>query len=96
MPVVQHLLHSLGQGNVFAKLDLAQAYQQLLVNEATAMVQTIVTHRELLNVNASTLGLAPPQASSLMERLLQGLPGVVLCFDDVLISAINQTELIRK
>lgn len=27
MPVVQQLLHSLGNGKVFAKLDLAQAYQ---------------------------------------------------------------------
>lgn len=45
VPVVQHLLHSLGEGKVFAKLDLAQAYQQLPVNEATALAQTIVTHR---------------------------------------------------
>lgn len=35
MPVVQHLLHSLGNGRVFAKLDLAQAYQQLPVDAAT-------------------------------------------------------------
>ncbi|XP_058046928.1 uncharacterized protein LOC131202197 isoform X2 [Ahaetulla prasina] len=45
VPVVQHLLHSLGQGQVFAKLDLAQAYQQLPVDNDTAEAQTIVTHR---------------------------------------------------
>lgn len=26
-PVVQHLLHSLSQGTIFAKLDMVQAYQ---------------------------------------------------------------------
>ncbi|XP_058038731.1 uncharacterized protein K02A2.6-like, partial [Ahaetulla prasina] len=33
------------QRQVFAKLDLAQAYQQLPVNSSTAEAQTIVTHR---------------------------------------------------
>ncbi|XP_013909081.1 PREDICTED: uncharacterized protein K02A2.6-like [Thamnophis sirtalis] len=42
VPVVQHLLTSLAQGTIFPKLDLAQAYQQLPVDEATAEVQTIV------------------------------------------------------
>ncbi|XP_060546945.1 uncharacterized protein K02A2.6-like [Pantherophis guttatus] len=32
-------------GRIFAKLDLAQAYQQLPVDEATVEAQTIVTHR---------------------------------------------------
>lgn len=45
VPVVQHLLHSLGRGSIFAKLDLSQAYQQLPVEEAAAEAQTIITHR---------------------------------------------------
>lgn len=45
VPVVQHLLHSLENGSIFAKLDLAQAYQQLPVNNLTADMQTIVTHQ---------------------------------------------------
>lgn len=32
VPVLQHLLHSLGKGKVFTKLNLAQAYQQLPVD----------------------------------------------------------------
>ena len=42
--MVSHLLASLAGGKTFAKLDLAQAYQQLSVNDATAKAQTIVTH----------------------------------------------------
>lgn len=44
VPVVQHLLQSLGHGTIFTKLDMAQAYQQLEVDDATAEAQTIVTH----------------------------------------------------
>lgn len=45
VPVVQHLLHSLGRSTIFAKLDMTQAYQQLQVDDATAEAQMIVTHR---------------------------------------------------
>ncbi|KAK9403598.1 hypothetical protein NXF25_008425 [Crotalus adamanteus] len=45
VPVVSHILDSLKGGHVFAKLDLAQAYQQLPVDDDAAIAQTIVTHR---------------------------------------------------
>ncbi|XP_058027254.1 uncharacterized protein K02A2.6-like, partial [Ahaetulla prasina] len=95
VPVVQHLLHSLGRGQVFAKLDLAQAYQQLPVDDNTAEAQTIVTHRGAFKCTRLQFGVsvAPGLFQNLMERLLQGLPGVVPYFDDVLISAENVEEL---
>ncbi|XP_075730838.1 uncharacterized protein LOC119181585 [Rhipicephalus microplus] len=45
VPVVSHVLASLSGGTIFAKLDLAQAYQQLPVTNESAAAQTIVTHR---------------------------------------------------
>ncbi|XP_058041463.1 uncharacterized protein K02A2.6-like [Ahaetulla prasina] len=95
VPVVQHLLHSLGHGQVFAKLDLAQAYQQLPVDTSTAEAQTIVTHRGAFKCTRLQFGVsvAPGLFQNLMERLLQGLPGVVPYFDDVLISGENLKEL---
>ncbi|XP_058042246.1 uncharacterized protein K02A2.6-like, partial [Ahaetulla prasina] len=95
VPVVQHLLRSLGQGQVFAKLDLAQAYQQLPVDSSTAEAQTIVTHRGAFKCTRLQFGVsvAPGLFQNLMERLLQGLPGVVPYFDDVLVSAENLEEL---
>ncbi|XP_026536196.1 uncharacterized protein K02A2.6-like, partial [Notechis scutatus] len=95
VPVVQHLLHSLGGGKVFAKLDLAQAYQQLPVDAETAEAQTIVTHRGAFRCKRLQFGVsvAPGIFQSLMERLLQGIKGVVPYFDDVLVSATNQKEL---
>ncbi|XP_026546854.1 uncharacterized protein K02A2.6-like, partial [Notechis scutatus] len=95
IPVVQHLLHSLGGGKVFTKLDLAQAYQQLPVDTETAEAQTIVTHRGAFRCKRLQFGVsvAPGVFQSLMERLLQGIKGVVPYFDDVLVSAANQKQL---
>ncbi|XP_026534935.1 uncharacterized protein K02A2.6-like, partial [Notechis scutatus] len=95
VPIVQHLLHSLGGGKVFVKLDLAQAYQQLLVDAETAEAQTIVTHRRAFRFKRLQFGVsvAPGVFQSLMKRLLQGIKGVVPYFDDVLVSAANQKQL---
>ncbi|XP_026530779.1 uncharacterized protein K02A2.6-like, partial [Notechis scutatus] len=98
VPVVQHLLHSLGGGKVFAKLDLAQAYQQLPVDAETAEAQTIVTHRGAFKCNRLQFGVsvAPGIFQSLMERLLQGIKGVVPYFDDVLIAAPTRSQLEKR
>ena len=78
VPVVSHLLASLVGGKTFAKIDLAQAYQQLTVDEATAEAQTIVTHRGAFKVKRLQFGIsvAPGLFQNLMEDLLRGLPGV--------------------
>lgn len=98
MLVVQHLLHSLGRGRVFAKLDLVQAYQQLPVDEPMALAQTIVTHRGAFKCTRLQFGfsVAPRIFQSLMEGLLQGIPGMVPYFDDILILAMDQSDLLSK
>ncbi|KRY60377.1 Transposon Ty3-G Gag-Pol polyprotein [Trichinella britovi] len=52
-------------GKVFAKLDLAQAYQQLTVDDATADAQTIITHRGTFRVKRFEIdatGIHPAKA----------------------------------
>lgn len=98
VPVVQHLLHSLGRGHIFAKLDMAQAYQQLEVDDSTTEAQMIVTHcgafwcRQL----QFWVCVAPGIFQNLMERLLQGLPRVVPYFDDLFVSAADEIELVSR
>lgn len=88
VPVVQHILHSLGQGKIFAKLYLEQAYQQLPVDDDTAAAQTIVTHRGAFKCRRLQFGVSmAPGLFQSMEQVLHGLPGVIPYFDDVLISA---------
>nr|XP_056721023.1 uncharacterized protein K02A2.6-like [Euleptes europaea] len=98
VPVVSHLLASPAGGQVFAKLDLAQAYQQLPVDPESAEAQTIVTHRGAFRVTRLQFGVstAPGIFQNLMEDLLKGLPGVVPYFDDVLIAASSEDELLDR
>ncbi|XP_013918131.1 PREDICTED: uncharacterized protein K02A2.6-like [Thamnophis sirtalis] len=97
VPIVQHVLQSLGQGKIFAKLDLAQAYQQLLVDEASATAQTIVTYRGAFKCRRLQFGVseAPSIFQGLMERVLHGIPGVVPYFDNVMIAAPDQSGLVK-
>lgn len=67
-PAKRHLLHSLGEGKVFTKLDLAQSYQQLPVDDATAEAQMIMTHRGAFKCRRLQFGVsvAPGIFQSLM------------------------------
>ncbi|XP_032074484.1 uncharacterized protein LOC116509435 [Thamnophis elegans] len=95
VPVVQHLMHLLGSGKIFAKLDMVQAYQQLPVDGSTVEAQTIVMHRGAFKCNRLqfSISIAPGLFQSIMERLLQEIPVVVPYFNDILLSV---DELPRK
>ncbi|XP_017472395.1 PREDICTED: uncharacterized protein LOC108363521 [Rhagoletis zephyria] len=45
IPSISSIISSIEGVKIFAKLDLAQAYQQLAVDEDSAMLQTVVTHK---------------------------------------------------
>ncbi|XP_060110491.1 uncharacterized protein K02A2.6-like, partial [Heteronotia binoei] len=92
--VVSHVLAALAGSKIFGKLDLAQAYQQLPVDEKTAEAQTIVTHRGAFRVRRLQFGVsvAPGIFQSIMDALLKGIPGVQPFFDDVLIAAPDPEE----
>ncbi|XP_053238226.1 uncharacterized protein K02A2.6-like, partial [Podarcis raffonei] len=94
VPVVSHVLATLAGSKIFGKLDLAQAYQQLPVDEATAEAQTIVTHRGAFRVKRLQFGVsvAPGIFQNLMDSLLKGIPGVTPFFDDVLIAGPTPEE----
>ncbi|XP_060094828.1 uncharacterized protein K02A2.6-like, partial [Heteronotia binoei] len=94
VPVVSHVLAALAGARIFGKLDLAQAYQQLPVDNKTAEAQTIVTHRGAFRVKRLQFGVsvAPGIFQSLMDALLKGIPGVQPFFDDVLVAAPDPEE----
>ncbi|XP_015271835.1 PREDICTED: uncharacterized protein K02A2.6-like, partial [Gekko japonicus] len=98
VPVISHVLASLGGGKVFAKFDLAQAYQQLPVTREAAEAQTIVTHRGAFRVNRLQFGVnvAPGVFQGLMEGLLRGVQGTVPYFDDVLVAGRSDEELMSR
>ncbi|GBN30968.1 Transposon Ty3-G Gag-Pol polyprotein [Araneus ventricosus] len=95
IPSVNHILANLADGKFFAKIDLAQAYLQLRVDDASAEARTIVTHRGAFKVNRLQFGVnvAPSLFQNFTEDLLKRIPGVLPYFDDVLIFAATEEQL---
>ncbi|OUC48885.1 hypothetical protein D917_05891, partial [Trichinella nativa] len=98
IPAVNQLLASLSGGKVFAKLDLAQAYQQLTVDDATADAQTIITHRGAFRVKRLQFGIsaAPGIFQNVIDKTVAGIQGVLPYFDDILIAASDEKELANR
>ncbi|KRY90554.1 Transposon Tf2-9 polyprotein [Trichinella pseudospiralis] len=98
IPAVNQLLASLSGGKVFAKLDLAQAYQQLTVDDATADAQTIISHRGAFRVKRLQFGIsaAPGIFQNVIDKTVAGIQGVLPYFDDILIAASDEKELANR
>ncbi|XP_017475378.1 PREDICTED: uncharacterized protein K02A2.6-like [Rhagoletis zephyria] len=87
IPSKSSLISSIERGKIFAKFDLAQAYQQLAVDEHSAMLQTVVTHKGAFKVNRLQFGIssAPGIFQNFIDVLLRNIPCVLPYFDDVVV-----------
>ncbi|KFD59948.1 hypothetical protein M514_27867, partial [Trichuris suis] len=98
IPAVNNLLSNLSGGQVFAKIDMAQAYLQLPVDNASAEAQTIITHRGAFKVKRLQFGvsIAPGIFQQVMDEALNDVPGVTPYFDDILVRASTSQELASR
>ena len=98
LPKHEELLSSLAGGKYFAKLDLTQAYAQLVIDEESQKYTVINTHRGLFKYTRLSFGVAsaPGIFQRTMEKLLRGKIGTVCFQDDVLISGKSPDELIDR
>ncbi|CAH8669354.1 unnamed protein product [Schistosoma bovis] len=85
----------LNGGRFFAKLDLADAYLQVEVDEASRELLTINTHRGLFQYNHLPFGVktTPSISQQLMDTIVSGISGVAAYLDDILIVATTLEQL---
>lgn len=92
MPRIEELFAKLSGGKEFTKIDLSQAYQQISLDKESWKYTTISTHRGLFSYTRLPFGIAcaPQKFQRIMEKILQGLDGVVSFLDDILITGENR------
>ncbi len=71
LPRIEDLFASLAGGKAFTKLDLAHAYQQVLLHEDSKQYVTINTHRGLYRYNRLPFGVA--SALAIFQRTMDTL-----------------------
>ena len=94
IPKIEDLLATLAGGKIFSKLDLSQAYQQVLLHEESKGLVCVNTHKGLFRYTRLPFGVAsaPSIFQRLMETILQGIPKVIVYIDDILVSGHSEDE----
>ena len=98
LPNPQDLFTALAGGTLFTKLDLSQAYQQMLLNENSRKYVTVNTHMGLFQYTRLPYGVAsaPSLFQATMEQVLQGIEGVLVFLDDILVTGKSEEEHLKR
>jgi hypothetical protein len=98
IPRIEDLFATLQKGETFTKIDLSQAYLQCPLDNESRKMCTISTHKGLFMYNRIPYGIAsaPSIFQRIMEQTLQGLPGVIVFLDDILVTGSNHTEHLAR
>ena len=94
IPRIDDLLASTARAKLFSKLDLANAYLQLELDEDSKKYVTISTHKGLFQYNRLPFGVS--SAPSLFQRTMEGIVGniqnVLVYSDDILVAGSSEEE----
>jgi len=98
LPNIQEVIVEISGSEYFSKLDMSHAYQQIKVEKASQKYLTLSTHKGLFECVRLMYGVAsaPGIFQRIIERILQGLDGVVCYLDDVLIGGKSLAEHLKR
>lgn len=98
IPIIEDIFSEMNGGKLFCTLDITQAYLNLEMDEESAHMQTLSTHKGTYKVNRLMFGVkvAPSLWQKFMDKLLQDLAGVKCFFDDIIIQGSCEDELLQR
>ena len=97
LPKTEDIFASLAGSEKFTKLDLAHAYQQILLDDETRKLLTINTHKGLFEPTRLTYGIHAASGifQHAMEKKVEDIPWTKARSDDVLISGRNDDDHLK-
>ncbi|TLY46627.1 MAG: DDE-type integrase/transposase/recombinase, partial [Gammaproteobacteria bacterium] len=98
IPRIEDLFTNLQKGDKFSKIDLTQAYMQLELHPDSQKLCTISTHKGLFSYTRVPFGISSGTAifQYKIEQCLQGLSGIAVFLDDILVTAENDQQHYEK
>ena len=93
LPNPEEVFNKLNGGKVFSKIDLSQAYLQILVEENSSKLLCINTHRGLYKFDGLVFGIKV--APAIFREVLSGFDFTFAYLDDIVINS-KAKELHRK
>jgi hypothetical protein len=91
LPNAQDMFAKIAQNGkvpqVYSVLDLAGAFNQLLLDSESSQLLVLNTHQGLMGTNRLCFGVktAPAQFQATMDKILSGVKGVFCYIDDILV-----------
>ncbi|XP_061388453.1 uncharacterized protein K02A2.6-like, partial [Musca vetustissima] len=94
LPRIDEIFASLEGGEVFTKLDLSNAYNQLVLDDDSQLLCAWSTHIGTLKVKRLPFGVKTAAAifQKTIENLLRDIPCVVVYQDDITVTGKNLSE----
>lgn len=98
IPRIEDIFSKMNGGKYFCTLDVSNAYLHMPMDDESALIQTLSTHKGLYKVNRLMFGVkvAPALWNRCMDRLLQFLEGVHCFFDDIIIQGRAYDETLER
>lgn len=95
MPRVEEIKIKLNGSKWFTKLDLTSAFHHLKLSDRSRELTTFLTPDGMYRFTRLVFGVncAPEIFQRTMEEVLQGIDGVIIYIDDILIHAADQVQL---
>ena len=98
LPTPEEMFSALANGESFTRLDLARAYRQMKVKSECQHLLTINTHLGLFHHTRLpfSISTAPSLWQKAMAQVFQGLQGVIVFIDDILVTGRTREEHTRN
>ncbi|XP_061506861.1 uncharacterized protein K02A2.6-like [Anopheles gambiae] len=94
LPTIEDIRWRMNGAKYFSRLDIKDAFHQLLLDEESKTLTTFITHRGLYRYKRMMFGIscAPEKFQKILEQVLADCPNTVNFIDDIIVTGKTETE----